>query len=113
MHFLNVTIDNDGRVIVDTSGMSYEQLLTVVLTVLEGAVEEIVANAKEAEAEIPDIEQQCRDALFDLTNMAFSSTLERIDPEGELHPTLTTQAILEAENRIIEEGRLSEVKQGT
>ena len=111
MHFLNVTIDNDGRVTVDTSGMSYEQLLTVVLTVLEGAVEEIVANAKEAEAEIPDIEQQCRDALFDLT--AFSSTLERIDPEGELHPTLTTQAILEAENRIIEEGRLSEVKQGT
>ena len=69
MHFLNVTIDNDGRVTVDTSGMSYEQLLTVVLTVLEGAVEEIVANAKEAEAEIPDIEQQCRDALFDLTNM--------------------------------------------
>ena len=48
MHFLNVTIDNDGRVTVDTSGMSYEQLLTVVLTVLEGAVEEIVANAKEA-----------------------------------------------------------------
>ena len=45
--------------------------------------------------------------------MAFSSTLERIDPEGELHPTLTTQAILEAENKIINEGRLNEVKEGS
>ena len=33
MHFLDVTIDNDGRVTVDTCGMSYEQLLSVVLTV--------------------------------------------------------------------------------
>ena len=113
MHTVSIKITDDNNVEVKTSGLDYQQFLQVVLTAIEGAADTLIREAKKHVDEVPDIEQQCRDALFDLTNMAFSSTLERIDPEGELHPTLTTQAILEAENRIINEGRLGEVKEGS
>ena len=113
MHTVSIKITDDNTVEVKTSGLDYQQFLQVVLTAIEGAADTLIREAKKHVDEVPDIEQQCRDALFDLTNMAFSSTLERIDPEGELHPTLTTQAILEAENKIINEGRLGEVKEGS
>ena len=113
MHTVSIKITDNNEVEVKTSGLDYQQFLQVVLTAIEGAADTLIREAKNHVDEVPDIEQQCRDALFDLTNMAFSSTLERIDPEGELHPTLTTQAILEAENKIINEGRLGEVKEGS
>ena len=113
MQTISIKITDDNTVEVKTSGLDYQQFLQVVLTAIEGAADTLIREAKKHVDEVPDIEQQCRDALFDLTNMAFSSTLERIDPEGELHPTLTTQAILEAENKIINEGRLGEVKEGS
>ena len=113
MHTVSIKITDNNTVEVKTSGLDYQQFLQVVLTAIEGAADTLIREAKKHVDEVPDIEQQCRDALFDLTNMAFSSTLERIDPEGELHPTLTTQAILEAENKIINEGRLGEVKAGS
>ena len=113
MHTISIKVTDNNNVEVKTSGLDYQQFLQVVLTAIEGAADTLIREAKSHVDEVPDIEQQCRDALFDLTNMAFSSTLERIDPEGELHPTLTTQAILEAENKIINEGRLGEVKAGS
>lgn len=113
MKTISIKITDDNDVEVKTSGLDYQQFLQVVLTAIEGAADTVIRTAKSHVDKIPDIEQQCRDALFDLTNVAFSSTLERIDPEGELHPTLTTQAILEAENKIINEGRLGEVKAGS
>lgn len=113
MHTVSIKITDDNTVEVKTSGLDYQQFLQVVLTAIEGAADTLIREAKNHVDKVPDIEQQCRDALFDLTNMAFSSTLERIDPEGDLHPTLTTQAILEAENKIINEGRLGEVKAGS
>lgn len=113
MHTISIKVTDNNNVEVKTSGLDYQQFLQVVLTAIEGAADTLIREAKKHVDEVPDIEQQCRDALFDLTNIAFSSTLERIDPEGELHPTLTTQAILEAENKIINEGRLGEVKEGS
>ena len=113
MQTISIKITDNNNVEVKTSGLDYQQFLQVILTAIEGAADTLIREAKKHADEVPDIEQQCRDALFDLTNIAFSSTLERIDPEGELHPTLTTQAILEAENKIINEGRLGEVKAGS
>lgn len=113
MHNINIKVSDEGKVEVKTSGLNYEQFLQIVLTAIEGAATQLIADVAVHENKVSDITKQCRDALFDLTNMAFSSTLERIDPEGELHPTLTTQAILEAENKIITEGRLKEVKEGS
>lgn len=44
-----------------------------------------------------------KEDLYDMYNLAASRTLELFAPEIEMRPHLTTQAILEAENRILEE----------
>lgn len=89
-----------------TSPLSIQDATQTLLTVLEGMCQQCIKHT-------PNLAEEVRNSLFDFLNQAFSSTLYRIDPEGDLHPTLTTQAILEAENAIIMEGRLDKVKHGT
>ena len=55
----------------------------------------------------------CKDFLYDSFNVAVSRVLSNFAPEYDLHPNLTTKAILEAENKIITEGRLGEVEPNT
>ena len=67
----------------------------------------ILGQANSIIRQQPTQQQQddCRAALYDLINMSASNLLQLLDPESELRPHLTTQAILEAENKIIMEGR--------
>lgn len=46
---------------------------------------------------------EAKDDLYDKYNMIVSNVLGMFAPETELRPDLTAQAILEAENKIIEE----------
>jgi hypothetical protein len=52
-----------------------------------------------------------KEELYNLYNTACSNTLHYFAPEYDLHPNLTAEAILRAENDIIEE-RYRELKRG-
>lgn len=76
--------------------MSFEDLLQVTQTAVLG-------HAKQVMEQVPqDDVEEVKGAFYDLMNQAFSRTLEFFAPELELHPNLTAQAILEAENALIE-----------
>ena len=60
-----------------------------------------------------DIKLGVQSNIYDMYNAAASHTLSKFAPNLELHPNLTTQAILEAENKIIKEGRLRPEQMGT
>lgn len=60
-----------------------------------------------------DIKPGVQSSIYDMYNAAASHTLTKFAPNLELHPNLTTQAILEAENKIIKEGRLRPEQMGT
>ena len=53
--------------------------------------------------ESADNKELAKEELYDLYNVACSNTLHYFAPEYDLHPNLTAQAILKAENDIIEE----------
>jgi hypothetical protein len=46
-----------------------------------------------------------KEDLYDMYNAAASNTLNIFAPDIEMRPHLTAQAILEAENKIINEGK--------
>lgn len=50
-----------------------------------------------------DVQQKAREEFYDMYNTAASALLKVLDPQAELHPDITEQAILEAENRILDE----------
>ena len=88
--------------------LPFDDLMTVFLTLTLGAMNNIVDGLDKEELKIA-----AKGALYDMFNVGASNVLAKFAPEFELRPNLTTQAILEAENRIIMEGRLGEVEAGT
>ena len=104
---INIT---DGKIIpkFTMAPMAFDDLLSVLFTVALGAMQNIVDNA-----ETETMQLAAKGALYDMFNVGASHTLSQFAPEFELRPNLTTQAIMEAENRIISEGRLHTVEAGT
>lgn len=75
--------------------LSLPDFLQVVQTGLLTALNSFLESA--------DNKEKAKQELFDLYNTACSNTLHYFAPEYDLHPDLTAQAILRAENEIIDE----------
>ena len=87
----------NGQVLCTTKvPMALPVFFQVVFTALLSAMNAIVA------AQDPEHQEQCKEEIYDLFNAAASNTLSFFAPEIEMRPHLTSQAILEAENNIIE-----------
>ena len=109
MKSITINIHEDESMSVGISGsIQFDDLISALMSTLLGAANGILKTAPEGMSIA-----EAKGTLYDMMNVAMSRTLEQFAPEFELHPNLTTQAILEAENQIIKEGRLSEVEAGT
>jgi len=73
-----------------------EMVLTLSNSILYYANEFLNAVPTEAQ---PQIKAQ----MYDLMNEKFSALLEHFAPEFELRPTLTEEALLQAENQVLED----------
>lgn len=80
--------------------MTFEDVLLLTMDGIGGAVIKISDATHE---EHPEVLQQVREELFDVCNFQFSQFLNQLFPEISLRPNLTEEAILRAENEIIEE----------
>lgn len=78
------------------SPINFEELLQITQTIVLGQARSVVDRAPK------DQKTEAKETLYDVMNQAFSRTLEFFAPEFELRPGLTAQAILEAENKLIE-----------
>lgn len=72
------------------------EFITLMSTAILSAMQQTVANVPEAERE------HAKEEIYDMYNAAASNTLHYFAPEIDMRPHLTTQAILEAENAIID-----------
>lgn len=87
---------NDGKVKVSfRKPVSLPDFLQIVQTGILTALNSFLDSA--------DNKEQAKQELFDLYNTACSNTLHYFAPEYDLHPDLTAEAILKAENEIIDE----------
>ena len=101
MEDVKITITlKDGQVNVRPSRpLGFEDFLQVVQTAVLSAMNSLLESVPEEDQE------SVKKGIYESYNVAASHTLELFAPDFELRPDLTTQAILEAENKIIEEGR--------
>lgn len=106
---MKITIDvEDGQVTCKCDkGLTLEDSIQIFTTVILGNMNDVMAQVHE------DDRPRAKEVLYDAFNFAASRTLEAFAPEYEMRPTLTTQAILEAENKIIMSDRLNEVEVGS
>ena len=87
--------NNKVHVTYERPTLTLADFLQVISTGILQAMNSIVAAAPE------DQRTQIKEELYDMYNAAASNTLNYFAPEIEMRPHLTTQAILEAENNII------------
>jgi hypothetical protein len=89
--------DNKVKISYKHKALTIADFIQVVSTGILMAMKGIVDSA-------PDqMKQQVTEDLYDMYNAAASNTLQYFAPEIEMRPHLTTQAILKAEDTLIEQ----------
>lgn len=91
---MRITITDDS--IQCKPKMNSSNLIGVLFSAIVGTIENVVKQAPEED------QQKLRDAYYDLVNVVASEALTCISPERELRPDLTADAIVKAENELIE-----------
>jgi hypothetical protein len=87
----------DGKVTISfDKQIPVPEFLQIISTGILASLNSIVNAAPE------EIKQSTKEELYDLYNAAASNTLSYFAPEIEMRPHLTTEAILKAENEIID-----------
>jgi hypothetical protein len=82
----------------------FDDFLTVFGTVLLATMQGQVDRAPE------EAKQTLMEDIYDKVNFMASNILSLFAPDLELRPHLTSEAILEAENKLIQEGKMDSFK---
>ena len=106
-----VILEDNGKVSFNLDGKFVaEDVVLICNTVILSAMNQLVANyEKTLEANAPDTANkdvqitELKGMLYDFYNVNASNLLTMFAPEFDKNPDLTTQAILKAENELIEE----------
>lgn len=93
------------------SGLTFPEALTMLDTLIYNYMCKTQASAKqaiEADTALSEPEREARlekvkDEIYDMVNVAASNILRQFAPEIEMRPNLTAEAILKAENAILDE----------
>lgn len=105
---INETAPDEHQLTVITSDhMTFPDSLTMFATTILNNMRKTYETAevhfKKQEVEnIDDKLKQVKEELYDMVNIAASNILHMFAPEIEMRPDLTAQAILEAENAILD-----------
>lgn len=88
----------DGKVRISyKEAVPFAEFLQIISTGILAAMNAVVEMVPE------ELKAQTKEDLYDMYNAAASTTLNYFAPEIEMRPHLTTQAILKAENEILEQ----------
>ena len=92
-----ICITEDGG-IMQSEPMNAQDLSAILLTGILNSLIYFV-NKQETEEE----KKACAEELYDMFNLQASALLEQLIPDKELRPDLTAEAIMRAENEILDE----------
>lgn len=98
----------DGKIQTKVQNCSFELLLRMTIPLIVEKAKDILSIAEKPKtADTPILTSAQRDSLkkymYDVMNIAFSNALTAFAPEIEARPDLTADALLKAQNDILEE----------
>jgi hypothetical protein len=96
---IKLSLTNKGMLKIEVEGKphSFDEGISLMLNA-------ILFTARTALDKIPEKDKDAAKAqLYDMMNVRMTAVLEAFAPEYEMHPNLTAEAIMKAENEILEE----------
>lgn len=95
---IKVEVNTKGNVVIETTkNYSLSDFTLLLLNAILYMAKNAIAKAPKGE------EEKYKATIYDMLNLRFSGLLENLAPEYELNPGLTEEAIMKAENEILEE----------
>lgn len=96
---INTQVNENGKISMKVNPpIPFPEYLQIQMSAIASAMDTTLQDAPE------DIKQDIKDDIYGIFNMAAAAVLDRFDPNPTKHfaTTLTEEAILKAENEIIE-----------
>ena len=97
---LNITVKPNGEAEIRVTKAPLPEIIRLCLLTIEVSCKR---SLEDAEKQDPDFRDAIASDLHELINVGASTLLNRLFPEIEMRPDLTVEAILEAENKIMDE----------
>lgn len=105
---IHVETTKDGQIRSQATNVNFEILLRMLIPVIVKSAKQIYETAvaqdsKNVPAMTPKALEELKLTMYDTMNIAFSNALDMFAPEIEARPNLTAEAILRAQNEILNE----------
>lgn len=100
---IHLETNPDGTVTAEIKSLNFEKLLRITIPFIIGKAKEVLAVAAKDPQITPAQLEQLKLTMYDTLNIAFSNALDLFAPDIEARPNLTADAILKAQNEILED----------
>ena len=105
---IHIETNSEGQIVTQTENVNFETLLRMLIPVIVQSAKRIYQTA--AEQKTPNVPaltaaqlEDLKLTMYDTMNIAFSNALDEFAPEIEARPSLSADAILKAQNELLEE----------
>jgi hypothetical protein len=105
---IHVETTANGKLAVQTKNVGFDDLLRMLIPVIVQSAKRIYEVAERQEtpnvpAMTPATLRELKLTMYDTMNIAFSNALDAFAPDIEARPNLTADAIIKAQNQLLEE----------
>ena len=95
---INITLDKDNRLEVKADGIILPEAIQLCLASIEA-----MCKATLARADDPNLVKSLEEDMYEMINIGASSLLDKMFPHIEMRPDITVDALMEAENKLLDE----------
>ena len=93
---VRLTLDKAKQLTVEVQGLTLPEALNICLTGME-----VMCKQTLNRADNPDLKKALEEDMYEMINIGASSLLARLFPEIEMRPDLTVDALMKAENEVL------------
>lgn len=100
---IHLETNPDGTVTAEIKNLNFEKLLRITIPFIIGKAKEVLGVAAKDTNLNPKQLEELKLTMYDTLNIAFSNALDAFAPEIEARPNLTAEAIIKAQDELMEE----------
>ena len=95
---IRITLDKDRRMTVESKGLILPEVIQVCLAAIELSCKQTLSRADD-----PNLVKSLEEDMYEMINIGASSLLDRLFPHIEMRPDITVDALMKAEDALLDE----------
>ena len=97
---VRVTLDKSKQLTVQAEGVILPEIIHMCLAAIETSCKQTLSRAED-----PNLVKSLEEDMYEMINIGASSLLNRLFPHIDMRPDLTVDALIEAENKLLNDNK--------